>query len=200
MEWMKGKVLSGPGRAQEEKRQGAGSCGAGKRGAEGGCAGDGGALEKKAVERLAARGYTVTCAESCTGGLLSGRLVNVPGVSDVYRVGFVTYSNRAKHRILKVRNRTLRRFGAVSPQTAREMALGAARAAGADAALAVTGIAGPDGGTEKKPVGLVYIGCSVRGKVTVRRYLFSGSRRQVRDASVTAALRLLCRCLKEAGR
>lgn len=152
-------------------------------------------MENEIVQLLKSRGLTVTCAESCTGGLLSGRIINVPGVSDVYKAGFVTYSNEAKHKLLGVKNRTLKKFGAVSPQTAHEMAAGAARAAKSDVALSVTGIAGPDGGTPEKPVGLVYIGCSVQGKVTVEKCQFSGSRSEIREASVEAALKLLQKCL-----
>lgn len=153
-------------------------------------------LEEAVVQLLKDRGLTVTCAESCTGGLLSGRIINVPGVSDVYKAGFVTYSNKAKHKLLGVRNSTLKKFGAVSPQTAWEMAAGAARATKSDVALSVTGIAGPDGGTPKKPVGLVYIGCSVKGKVTVKKYKFSGNRSQIRESTVTTALKLVQKCVK----
>ena len=154
-------------------------------------------LEQAVAELLNDRGLTVTCAESCTGGLLSGRLVNVPGVSGVYKAGFVTYSNEAKHELIGVRESILRKYGAVSPQTAREMALGAARAARSDVAVAVTGIAGPDGGTPEKPVGLVYIGCSVKGDVSVKKYQFSGSRSKIRESTVAAALTLLRRCVME---
>lgn len=152
-------------------------------------------LEEAVVQLLKNNGLTVTCAESCTGGLLSGRIINVPGVSDVYKAGFVTYSNRAKHKLLGVRNRTLKKYGAVSPQTAWEMAAGATRVTKSDVALAVTGIAGPDGGSPEKPVGLVYIGCSVKGKVTVKKYRFSGDRSQIRKSTVTAALKLLQKCV-----
>lgn len=157
-------------------------------------------LETAVVQLLKERGLTVTCAESCTGGLLSGRIINVPGVSDVYKAGFVTYSNKAKHKLLGVRNSTLKKYGAVSPQTAWEMAVGAARVTKSDVALAVTGIAGPDGGTPKKPVGLVYIGCIVKGKVTVKKYRFSGDRSQIRKSTVTAALKLLRKCVLEASK
>lgn len=153
-------------------------------------------LETAVVQLLKDRGLTITCAESCTGGLLSGRIINVPGVSDVYKAGFVTYSNKAKHKLLRVRNSTLKKYGAVSPQTAWEMAVGAARVTKSDVALAVTGIAGPDGGTPEKPVGLVYIGCSVKGKVSVKKYHFSGDRSQIRESTVAAALRLLRKCIR----
>lgn len=154
-------------------------------------------LEKAVVELLVSKDLTITCAESCTGGLLSGRLINVSGVSDVYKAGFVTYSNKAKHRLIGVKKSTLKKYGAVSPETAREMAEGAACAAKSDVAISVTGIAGPDGGTEEKPVGLVYIGCSVKGKVTVKKYQFSGSRSKIRESAVAAALTLLRKCVLE---
>lgn len=149
------------------------------------------ALEEVVVKLLTDRSLTITCAESCTGGLLSGRIINVPGVSDVYKAGFITYSNKAKRKLLGVKKSTLKRFGAVSHQTARQMAEGAAKAARADVAVAVTGIAGPDGGTPEKLVGLVYIGCSVKGKVTVKKCQFSGSRSQIRESAVVAALKLV---------
>lgn len=152
-------------------------------------------LEEAVVELLKKQEMTVTCAESCTGGLLSGRLINVAGISDCYKSGFITYSNKAKRRLLGVKKLTLDKYGAVSEQTAEEMARGAARAAKADAALAITGIAGPDGGTAEKPVGLVYIGCYVKGKATVEKFQFTGNRAKVREAAVAAALTLLRSCV-----
>lgn len=154
-------------------------------------------LEKAVVDLLRANGLTVTCAESCTGGLLSARLINVPGASDIYKSGVITYSNKAKRRFLGVKKSTLQKYGAVSEQTAEEMAKGAALLLKADVAVAVTGLAGPDGGTEEKPVGLVFIACSVKGKITVKRYQFSGSRSKVRDSAVSAALALLRGCILE---
>ena len=154
-------------------------------------------MEEIVVKLLADRGFTITCAESCTGGLLSGRIINVPGVSDVYKAGFITYSNKAKRNLLGVKKNTLKKYGAVSKQTAREMAAGAAKAAKADVAVAVTGIAGPDGGTPEKPVGLVYIGCSVKGKVTVKKCRFSGNRGQIRESAVVAALKLVRKCVEK---
>ena len=154
-------------------------------------------LEKSVVDLLLANKLTVTCAESCTGGLLSGRLVNVPGISEVYKAGVVTYSNKAKRRVLGVKKGTLHKYGAVSEKTAEEMAKGAALLHKADVAAAVTGIAGPDGGTEDKPVGLVYIACYVKGKVTVKQYQFSGNRGKVRESAVSAALALMRSCILE---
>lgn len=154
-------------------------------------------LEKAVVDLLHANQLTVTCAESCTGGMLSARIINVPGVSDVYKAGFVTYSNKSKRKLLGVKKATLVKYGAVSEQTAKEMVKGALAAAKADVAVALTGIAGPDGGTKEKPVGLVYIGCNVKGKVTVKEYHFKGNRAKVREAATTAALTLARGCVLE---
>lgn len=148
-------------------------------------------MEESIVDLLKEKQMTVTTAESCTGGLLSGRILNVPGASAVYKEGYITYSNEAKEKLLGVSHETLETYGAVSYETAREMAAGAARSAGADVALAVTGIAGPDGGTKEKPVGLVYIGCFVKGKVRAEEFHFTGNRSKNRDYAVIKALTLL---------
>ncbi len=155
------------------------------------------ALAEEVVKMLKDAGMTVTTVESCTGGLLSGTLVDVAGVSEVLNQAYVTYANEAKQSLAGVQKATLDAFGAVSEQTAREMAEGGAKAAKADAALAVTGIAGPDGGSEEKPVGLVYIGCFVKGNTVVQKNIFSGSRREVREQSVISALELLKACLQK---
>lgn len=154
-------------------------------------------LESAVVELLQANGLTVTCAESCTGGLLSARLINVPGVSEIYKTGLVTYSNKAKRKLLGVKKSTLQKYGAVSQQTAEEMAKGAAALTKADVAVAVTGIAGPDGGTKEKPVGTVYIACAVKGKVAVKKHQFAGNRSKVREATVSEALVLMRSCILE---
>lgn len=148
-------------------------------------------LEESVIRLLEEKKMTVTTAESCTGGKLSGRLLNVAGASSVYNEGYITYANASKEKILGVKHETLETYGAVSEQTAAEMALGAAKAAGANAALSVTGIAGPGGGTAEKPVGLVYIGCAVNGEVTVREYRFTGNREKNRDYAVARAITLL---------
>ena len=148
-------------------------------------------LEESVIRLLEEKKMTVTTAESCTGGKLSGRFLNVSGASGVYNEGYITYANASKEKILGVKHETLETYGAVSEQTAAEMALGAAKAAGADAALSVTGIAGPGGGTAEKPVGLVYIGCAVKGEVTVREYRFTGNREKNRDYAVARAITLL---------
>ena len=152
-------------------------------------------LEMAVVRLLKKNGLTVTTAESCTGGMLAARLVNVPGVSDVYREGYITYSNKAKRRLLDVNKSTLKKYGAVSEQTAREMAIGGVFANGADVCVATTGIAGPDGGTEEKPVGLVYISCYLKDKVTVERFQFKGNREKIREQTVVKALDLLRRAI-----
>ena len=154
------------------------------------------ALAEEVVKMLKNAGMTVTTVESCTGGLISATLVDVAGASAVLNQAYVTYANEAKQSLVGVKEETLETYGAVSEQTAREMAEGGAKAANADAALAVTGIAGPDGGTAEKPVGLVYIGCHVNGNTVVERNVFSGNRREVREQSVGAALALLKRQLQ----
>lgn len=155
-------------------------------------------IEFEVAELLAQKQLHVTTAESCTGGLIAGTLVNVPGISAWFGEGYVTYSNEAKEKLLGVSHETLGAYGAVSPQTAEEMAKGAARAADVDVAVSVTGIAGPDGGTAEKPVGLVYMGCICRGKLRVEKHMFDGDRAQVRAQSVQAALVLLKTMLVEA--
>ncbi len=154
-------------------------------------------LEETVVELLAKNRLSVTTAESCTGGLIAGTIVNVAGASDVLNEGYVTYSNEAKERLVGVRHETLERFGAVSEETAREMAEGAARRAGADAALSATGIAGPGGGTEEKPVGLVYIGCCLKEKTTVKKCHFAGNRSENRLDTVRAALTMLKEAIQD---
>lgn len=152
-------------------------------------------LENAVADLLIANKLTVTCAESCTGGMLSARLINVPGVSDVYKSGIVTYSEKAKRKFLGVKKPTLEKHGVVSLQTAEEMAKGAAMLNKADVAVAITGIAGPDGGTKDKPVGLVYIACCVKKKVVVKEYHFKGNRAKVREAATSAALTLMRNCI-----
>ena len=151
--------------------------------------------EERVVRLLKEKNLRITAAESCTGGMIAGALVNVAGASDVFGESYVTYSNDAKQRLVGVRTETLEQFGAVSEQTAWEMAAGAARAAGADVALSSTGIAGPGGGTPQKPVGLVYIGCCVQGSVQVRKLRFYGSRMENRTRTVEKALRFAAEML-----
>ncbi|MFG1304234.1 CinA family protein [Xanthobacter autotrophicus] len=152
----------------------------------------------RAVAVLAAfraRGLTLATAESCTGGLVAGALTEVPGSSDVVDRGFVTYSNSAKMVMLGVPEATLSVHGAVSEETARAMAKGALEAAGVDAAVAITGIAGPGGGSAQKPVGLVHFACARKdGTVEHREKRFGEvGRGEIRQLSVLEALDLLAR-------
>ena len=150
-------------------------------------------LEMTLVRLLKKHELTVATAESCTGGLVASRIVNVSGASDVFKEGFVTYSNKAKRKHLDVSKGTLKKYGAVSSQTAREMAIGGAFATDSDVCVSVTGIAGPDGGTEEKPVGLVYMACCFKDKVTVEKYQFKGNRDKVREHAAVRALDLVRR-------
>ena len=154
-------------------------------------------LEMTLVRPLKKHELTVATAESCTGGLVASRIVNVSGASDVFKEGFVTYSNKAKRKHLDVSKGTLKKYGAVSSQTAREMAIGGAFATDSDVCVSVTGIAGPDGGTEEKPVGLVYMACCFKDKVTVEKYQFKGNRDKVREHAAVRALDLVRRTVLE---
>ncbi len=148
-------------------------------------------LEDVVVSLLEKHNLKLTTAESCTGGLISGRIINVPGASSVLDEGFITYSNKAKEKYLGVQGKTLEKYGAVSKETAIQMAEGAAKNTGKSVGLAVTGIAGPDGGTQDKPVGLVYIACFINGKVKVKEFIFNGDRQTIRESAVINALNLL---------
>lgn len=148
-------------------------------------------LEESVVQLLKEQQLTLTTVESCTGGLFTGRLVNVQGASEVLKQGFITYSNKAKRKLIGVKKLTLKEFGAVSEKTAKEMAKGAILTTGSDVAVSITGIAGPDGGTKEKPVGLVYIGVSVKGDMRVKEYHFTGNRAKIRESAVVAAMTLL---------
>ena len=157
-------------------------------------------LEQHVVGLLKRKKMTVATAESCTGGLVASTLINVPGASEVFNEGYITYSNESKQKILGVKKKTLKKDGAVSAACAEEMAKGAAKAADAQAAISVTGIAGPDGGTEEKLVGLVYIGCYIDGEVWVESYHMNGNRQKVREISVKKALDILRRHLNHVER
>ena len=138
---------------------------------------------------LTARGWMAATAESCTGGLIAGAITDVSGSSGWFERGFVTYSNEAKIELLGVRPETLSRFGAVSEETARAMVAGALERSRADVAVAVTGVAGPTGGTPEKPVGLVWLAWGVRGAaVEAASRRFPGNRAAVREATVAVAL------------
>ena len=149
-------------------------------------------LESLIIDRLRKDKKTLSVAESCTGGLLADSFVNVSGASEVFMEGVVTYSNEAKMERLGVKKETLEKFGAVSPETAREMVLGLKT----DAGISVTGIAGPGGGTPEKPVGLVYMGIRNGNEISVEKKIFKGSRRKVRERAVLHSLFCLNKMLK----
>jgi nicotinamide-nucleotide amidase len=148
-------------------------------------------LETKIVRLLTERKQSLAVAESCTGGYISHRLTNVPGASAVFSCGLVTYSNEAKQTFLGVRPETLAQFGAVSEPVAREMAEGARRAGKTDYAVAVTGIAGPGGGTLEKPMGTVFIALATSRETRVFRCFYPGDRLVFKQATSQQALEQL---------
>jgi nicotinamide-nucleotide amidase len=154
-------------------------------------------LAARVAHKLRAADRRIVTAESCTGGWVAKALTDVPGSSQWFECGYVTYSNAAKSRDLGVAAGTLERFGAVSEQAVREMAEGALRVTGANVALAVSGIAGPDGGTPEKPVGTVWFCAAARQEraidIIAEEQLFEGDRAYVRSRSVQHALRLILR-------
>ena len=145
------------------------------------------------IEALRTKFRKVTTAESCTGGLVAAAITSIAGSSDVFEFGFITYADMAKADMIGVDAALIKRHGAVSVEVAQAMAEGALATASADLALSITGIAGPGGGSPAKPVGLVFVGCAVRGAATlVQRYEFGDiGRDEVRLASVRAGLKLL---------
>jgi nicotinamide-nucleotide amidase len=150
-------------------------------------------VASRVLDLFRARGLKLATAESCTGGLVAAALTAIAGSSDVVDRGFVTYSNEAKQAMLGVPAATLKRYGAVSAQTAAAMAAGALKNSPADVSVAITGIAGPSGGTKRKPVGLVHFAAATRdgGRIARSRRYGKIGRRRVRERSVTEALELL---------
>ncbi|MBQ7876180.1 MAG: competence/damage-inducible protein A [Clostridia bacterium] len=159
--------------------------------------GDSNSLATICVKKLCEKGLTVSTAESCTGGLIGKMITEVSGASSCYGFGFVTYANEAKMQLLGVKKETLEKYGAVSEETAKEMAEGAKRVSGSDIAVSVTGIAGPTGGTDEKPVGLVYIGVSDKNGTEVFRFVQHGDRERVRNKSALCALDIILKRLKQ---
>jgi nicotinamide-nucleotide amidase len=150
------------------------------------------ARAEKLLANARAKRLKIATAESCTGGLIASLLTEIAGSSDVFERGFVAYSNEAKEELLGVPHELLERFGAVSADVARAMALGALKHARADIAVAVTGVAGPGGGTEEKPVGLVHLSAARGERIIARECRFGDiGRREVRIASVDVALEML---------
>jgi len=155
-------------------------------------------LANELFELLKKHSMTIATAESCTGGMIGETLTAIPGVSECYGFGVITYANEAKQKLLGVSAKTLENFGAVSSQTACEMAEGALHLSDADIAVAVTGIAGPGGGSAEKPVGLVYIGIALKGKGSIAyRNVFAGDRDSVRRSTVKTAITLATETIKK---
>ncbi|AJH02014.1 competence/damage-inducible protein A [Clostridium beijerinckii] len=152
-------------------------------------------IEEVVARLLIEKKLTISTAESCTGGMIASYLINYPGISEVFLEGAVTYSNEAKHNRLGVNNDILNKYGAVSEETAREMVIGIAKTANTDVSIVTTGIAGPEGGTLEKPVGLVFIGVYAQGKVTIQKCLFKGDRNKVRLQATITGLDMLRRIL-----
>ncbi len=148
-------------------------------------------LDVVVAELLCEKKLTISIAESCTGGMVSSTLISYPGISAVFKEGAVTYSNEAKINRLGVNEETINTFGPVSEETAKEMAEGMANVANTDIAISTTGIAGPEGGTDEKPVGLVYIGVFIKGKTIVQKLNLTGDREAIRRKATMNALNIL---------
>ncbi len=148
-------------------------------------------IEERVYQLLKQYKITLSTAESATGGMIASMLINVPGISEFFQEGYVTYSNAAKVKMIGVDEKLIEKYGVVSREVAENMAVSAAKTAGTKAALSVTGVAGPDGGTKKSPVGTVYIGCFLNGRTKVEHHVFSGNRLMVRESAAKRALCLL---------
>ena len=158
---------------------------------------DGDNIEEVVGRALLAKNLTISTAESCTGGMIGARLVDVPGSSAYVLGGVISYSNEMKISLLGVPPEILEKHGAVSEETAQAMARGVQRLTSSDLGLAVTGVAGPDGGSAEKPVGLVYIALAAKDQVICRRFLFPGNRMSVRTATVFSGLNMVLGLLKD---
>lgn len=154
-------------------------------------------LAMEILDELIKKNMTVSTAESCSGGLLASAFVDLAGASAVFLNGAVTYSNESKVKVLGVKEETLNSVGAVSEDTARQMAEGIKRVVKTDIGLSTTGIAGPDGGTPEKPVGLVYIGVSIKNDTIVKRLDLKGTRTEIRKQTVLEVLNTLKEELKK---
>ena len=151
--------------------------------------------ERLIGESLREKGLKLALAESCTGGLLSSTLTDIPGSSEYFLGSIVAYANGVKRSELGVKEATLKKYGAVSKETAGEMAQGVKKALGADVSAAITGIAGPGGGSPEKPVGLVFIAVSRGRATTVQRFVFKGTRKSIKKQSAEAALSMIAEAL-----
>lgn len=156
-------------------------------------------VENIVAELLSKFNKTISVAESCTGGLMAHKLTNIPGISQYFERGIVSYSNCSKQELLKVKADTLKNYGAVSEQTAKEMARGIRISSGTDIGVSITGIAGPGGGTPDKPVGLVYIGYSDANTEYTEQHFFNGERVDIKQRSANAALHIVRRMIQNLG-
>ena len=148
-------------------------------------------LLTQVADKLKKRKITISTAESCTGGLVSNTLTNIAGSSEYFKCGVVSYSNKSKIELIGVSDKTLKKYGAVSAQTAKEMALGIKDISKTDIGISTTGIAGPSGGTDEKPVGLVYIGLAIKNKVHTKKFIFHGNRIEIKRKSCEQVLKLI---------
>ncbi|HEC77459.1 MAG TPA: CinA family protein [Thermoplasmatales archaeon] len=153
-------------------------------------------MMEKIAELLKKKKFWIATAESCTSGLVAHNLTNVPGSSEYFKGGVVAYSNEIKIKVLGVKKETLEKFGAVSHQTAYEMAHGVKNLMNVDIAISTTGIAGPGGGTPEKPVGLVYIGLATPDGVETRKFIFEGNRIENKENFCKASLNMLLEYLE----
>ena len=154
-------------------------------------------MEKTVIELLKKHNLKISFAESCTCGLLASKIGNVPGASSVFDESYITYANEAKSKILSVKETTLQNYGAVSKETAEEMVKGLYSVTKANICISVTGIAGPDGGTPEKPVGLVYIAVLFNGEICVHEMNYSGERQFIRESVCDDALKFIINTIKE---
>lgn len=154
-------------------------------------------IAKQLVDLAKEKKITIATAESCTGGMISSAITDIKGSSTVFEYGFVTYANKAKEQLLGVQHSTIEKYGAVSEETAGEMANGALNTSEADIAVAVTGIAGPTGGSTEKPVGLVYIAIATKDGVQVTKNHFVGNRYEIRLATTKKAIELLINAIEK---
>ena len=153
-------------------------------------------LSLKIVELLTKKKQTVSFAESCTGGLLASSITSISGSSKVFNMGLVTYSNNAKVKLLKVRKKTITKHGAVSHETCRSMVKNLSQISKSNISISITGVAGPNGGTKEKPVGLVYIGLKKGSKTIIKKYLFKSKKRNsIQKATVNQALKMIVNIL-----
>ena len=155
------------------------------------------ALGREIVNRLTKKQLTISIAESCTGGMLSSAITSVTGSSKVFKLGLIAYSNQSKIKVLKVLKNIIRKYGAVSEQVCLSMVRNINKISKTSISISITGIAGPSGGTKKKPVGLVYVGIKKRNKICVKKYLFKNKGRAfIQKTAVNKSLSLVLRALK----